>query len=176
MKLSPNSSVTQLPLLHSTRSQIDIDGLGVGVKDSVSNFTSQNNPVQPRKQLHVTISLSRLIHWPLLQSMSSQREMLAVGDGDTEGSKEEDAVTGNGIEGEREEKEMLTLRNIDSCVENGIVKLSELSTNNNVVVVSSMSAVESLSPAVVKEDGFGRNIDDMAITELDVGDKEKDFT
>ena len=93
-------------------SQMDINGLGVGVrkvKDSVSNFTSQNNPVQPGKQLQVTVSLSRLIHWPLLQSMRSQREVLAVGDGDTEGSKEGDAVTGNDVEGEREEKEMLTL-------------------------------------------------------------------
>ena len=150
----------QLPLLHSTGSQIDIDGLGVGVrnvKDSVSNFTSQTNPVQPGKQSHVTISLSRLIHWPLLQPMSSQRETLAVGDGDIEGSKEGDTETDNDKEGEREEKGMLTLRCVASCVENGVITLSELSTNNNtdVVVVSSISAVESLSPAVIKEDGFG---------------------
>ena len=112
MKFSPNSSVTQLPLLHSTRSQIDIDGLGVGVrnvKDSVSNLTSQNNPVQPGKQLHATISSSILIHWPLLQSMSSQRSMLGVGDRVAEGSKEGDTVTDNDVEGEREENEMLTL-------------------------------------------------------------------
>ena len=65
VKLSPNSSAIQLPLLHSTKSQTDISGLGVGLanlKLAVSTFTSQNNPVQPGKHSHVTIPLSRLIH------------------------------------------------------------------------------------------------------------------
>ena len=134
VKFSPKSSAKQVPLLQSTRSQIDRGGLSVGVgvgvtvnaKDVVSSIsTSQNIPVNPAKQSHMIVSFPRSMHTPLVQLTKSQSEM---GGGEGVGEIMADELTG-----------MLLV----AMVVNGRSKLSVLEMKNkiNEVVVAGVGVM-----------------------------------
>ena len=117
MKFSPNSSATHVPLLQSTKSQTEMGEVGVGVTvkakevDSMIS-TSQNIPVNPTKQSHMTVSFPRSMHTPLVQLTKSQSEI--------------------GGEGVGEMKKELTGMVLVAMVEKGRSKLSELEMKNKI--------------------------------------------
>ena len=74
--------------------------------------TSQNIPVNPTKQSHMTVSFSRSMHTPLVQLMKSQSEI--------------------GGEGVGEMKKELTGMVLVAMVEKGRSKLSELEMKNKI--------------------------------------------
>lgn len=126
-------------MLQSTKSQIEMGGVGVGVTvrakevDSIIISMSQNIPVNPTKQSHMMVSFPRSMHMPLVQLMKSQSEM--------------------GGEGVGEMKTELTGMVFVAMVEKGRSKLSELETKNKMDEVDTAGVGVMIRDEVLDDGG-----------------------